>query len=64
MPCRRLRGGLHIADPEGNYVVETDASGIGVAGCLYEMVKEQLNLVMADHDFLAGLSVGYPQGSR
>ena len=38
--------GLHIADPGGNYVVETDASGgIGVAGCLYEMIDEQLNPV-------------------
>ena len=37
--------GLHIADPEGNYVVETDASGIGVAGCLYEMVNDKLNPV-------------------
>ena len=31
--------GLRIASVEGAYVVETDASGIGVAGCLYEKVK-------------------------
>ena len=37
--------GLHIANPGGNYVVETDASSIGVAGCLYEMIDGQLNPV-------------------
>ena len=26
-------------------MVETDASGIGVAGCLYEMIEEKLNPV-------------------
>ena len=31
--------GLRIASTAGAYVIETDASGIGVAGCLYEKVE-------------------------
>ena len=31
--------GLRIASTEGAYVVETDVSGIGVTGCLYEKVN-------------------------
>ena len=56
--------GLHIAHSDGQYVVETDARGIGVAGCLYEMIDGLLHPVWYVSYKFSNAERNYAHGTR